>query len=114
MKATVTALDWVETIESDASTGVYESPLGLRKAERVPVRLQVAIAQKDCAYLAESVDISENGILVENYRGPDVYEGEKLFAFIKGIIADNDAGDDLCSLYVARAGGSRLALTFDL
>ena len=112
MKADVTALDWVETTESDASVGVYESTLGLRKAERVPVRLQVAIAQKDCAYLAQSVDISENGILIENYSGPEVSEGDKLFAFIKGIIADEDAGDGLCSLFVARAWGTRLALSF--
>ena len=74
--------------------------------------LRVAIDSKDAAYLAESVDISETGVLVENYDGPKLRKGKKVRVIIQGVVADEDTDDDYSDMYVARVAGKRVAFTF--
>ena len=110
MKADVSVVDWSEQIKPKILSR-KRSRLGIRQADRVPVKLSVAIAAKDCAYLAESVDISESGLLI-NYDGPKLRKGKKVIAIIKGIISDEETDGETSTLYVARVSGQRMALTF--
>ena len=92
MKADVTVLDWMEPEEERAQQEAQhdDKEPGKRRAERVPVKLRVAIDSKDAAYLTESVDISETGVLVENYDGPKLRKGKKVRVIIQGVVADED------------------------
>lgn len=89
-----------------------KSFLGRRNNGRVPVKLRVAIATKNCSYLAESADISETGMLVQNYYGPRLSKGKKVFAIVRGVISDADDDGGISTWYVARVDSRTMALTF--
>ena len=83
-----------------------------RQARRVPVKLQVAIGTRDHAYITESVDISEFGIRINNYEGPEMSAGRRVRVLIKGIISDDYKQEQFTTMYIARTFGRQVALTF--
>ncbi len=85
-----------------------KSDIDKSRAERVPVRLQVVIGD----YVAKSVNISETGVLINNYEGPELSEGDTVRVLIEGIISDDDSGYELAYMYVVRIQGTQLALSF--
>lgn len=112
MRADVSSLDWLQTDDTERVYRVddrhYDSG---RSASRVRVKLRVAVAMRQCAFLAETVDISETGILIDNYDGPPLDFGCRVGIMIRGIISDEQA-DEFWLMRVARCAGARLALSF--
>ena len=100
-----------EQTEPEINSG-DQSYLGTRQANRAPVRLSLSIGTRDHAYLAESVDISETGILIDHYTGPELGVGMRVRALIRGIISDADSNEQLTTMYVARCMGRQVAFTF--
>jgi hypothetical protein len=112
MRADVTSLDWAND-EVDARRPPVKAPDDNRRtAERVQVRLRVAVSGKRCDYLAESVDISETGVLIDEYRGPRLRPGREIEVQIHGVLSDSDAGRAYCRMRVVRTSGTQVALRF--
>ena len=101
----MTETDIIESIPAASLTN------GRRTAKRVPVHLQVAIGTNDTAYLADCVDISETGLLMENYAGPKLCEGKMVHVLVQGIVCDSDE-DQFLNMMVARCTGNLVALAF--
>ena len=112
MRTEVTALDWLEPI-GPAIQPKKKPCTDVRRGGRVPARLQVAIGTENHAYLTKSVDISETGILIDNYNGTELSVGMRVRVLIKGVIADDDTDEQFTTMYVARLNDDQLALTFD-
>lgn len=112
MRADVTSLDWLQT---DDAEQVYVPDGGHcdsgRSASRVRVKLRVAVALRQCAFLAETIDVSETGILIDNYGGPPLEFGRRVGIMIRGILSDEQA-DEFWLMRVMRGDGARLALSF--
>ena len=85
-----------------------KSDIDKSRAERVPVRLQVVVGD----YVAKSANISESGVLINNYDGPELSEGDTVRVLIEGIISDDDSGYELAYMYVVRIHATQLALSF--
>lgn len=114
MRAQVSTLDCLESEPASSSLRRYKNhQSGDRAALRVPVKLRVAINAKHCAYLADSVDISESGVMIENYIGPALRQGSKVTVLIQGVNSDRHSNENFCRMRVSRILGSRIALSFD-
>ena len=112
MKSELSNLDWAMSEEDIIeSIDLVQATNGRRTARRVPVRLQVAIGTNDRAFLAESIDISESGILMENYSGPALTEGRRVHVLVQGIVCDSE-DDQFLTMLVARCTKGRVALAF--
>ncbi len=85
-----------------------KSDIDKSRAERVPVRLQVVVGD----YVAKSADISESGVLINNYEGPELSEGDTVRVLIEGILSDDDSGYELAYMHVVRVHDTQLALSF--
>ena len=85
-----------------------KSAIGKRNAGRVPVRLLVVVGD----FVAKSANISETGVLINNYEGPELSEGDTVRVLIEGILSDDDSGYGLAYMYVVRIQGTQLALAF--
>jgi len=112
MKADVTAPDCLERDYVKVATPNPKAEDDRRRARRVPIKLRMSIALKGHANMAESVDISESGVLVENYGGPELRRGKEVHATIKGVISDGDTIGQIVTMYVAWVADKRVAFTF--
>ena len=85
-----------------------------RRHRRVNVRLSVTVVpDRHAAFEACSSNISEGGMLLRDYSGPELAPGRLVGLNIGGVISD--AGDDAAERYlmrVVRQEGDRLALRF--
>lgn len=97
------------------ATGVQHArmPSPEKRAMRLPVKLEIAIGMKNHACITQSVNVSNTGVLVDNYEGPRLKTGDKVSVLIKGVLPNNNDREQLNKMYVAWAVGSQVALTFD-
>ncbi len=85
-----------------------------RSHRRVGVNLRAAVVLgEDEAYIAVTVDMSEGGVLLENYTGPMLRPGRLVGLNLQGVVSDDEsAHSDQFLMRVARCEGERLALRF--
>lgn len=85
-----------------------------RRFRRVPVRLRVAVVlDRETACLAHTVDMSEGGMLVEDYHGPELARGRLVGVNLRGVLDDHgDADNEPYLMRVVRQHGERVALRF--
>lgn len=85
-----------------------------RRFGRVEVRLLVAVVlDRASAYVARTENVSEGGILLSNYHGPELGPGRLVALHITGILSDaDDTGDEHYLMRIVRHCGDTLALRF--
>ena len=85
-----------------------------RRCRRVGVKLRVAIVLgRDTEYLAHTSNMSESGLLVEDYSGPPLKPGRLVGVNLRGVVSDGVEEDSQQYLMrVVRQNGSHLALKF--
>src|SRR5512139_3328931 len=88
--------------------------LDLRRHRRVAVRLGVTVVlDRNSLYEAHTCDVSEGGMLLGEYRGPDLAPGRLIGLNMGGVISDADADNaERYLMRVVRQSGDMLALRF--
>ena len=82
---------------------------------RVEVRLPVALVLDSAAtYVARTENVSESGMLLSNYKGPELSPGRLVALHITGILSDGvDTGDETYLMRIVRHCGDTVAMRFD-
>ena len=71
------------------------------------------IIDQNLAIESYTLDISEGGLLLSGYHGPEIQAGTRVSVVVKGIISDEITSDgDQLVMEVVRSEGDRLALRF--
>jgi hypothetical protein len=71
-----------------------EDPEDLRGHRRVDVRLRVALRlNRETACIARTRNISEGGMLLCDYSGPQLDSGRLVGINLRGVLSDGDDGD---------------------
>ena len=85
-----------------------------RRFRRVEVRLRVAmVIDRETACIAHTVNMSEGGMLVEDYRGPALARGRIVGVNLRGVLDDQGNTDSEPYLMrVVRQREGRVALRF--
>lgn len=85
-----------------------------RQHRRVDVALSASIVlARGERYSARTVDVSEGGILIENYRGPALSEGRLVGIDLQGVVSDEDSDEHSQLLMrVVRQIDDKVALRF--
>lgn len=115
-------LDFAEPVESakDANgpaPGAAANWLILNRSRRL-ARVRVSlpaeiIIDQNLAIESSTLDISEGGLLLSGYHGPEILPGTRVGVVVKGIISDASAEEgDQFAMEVVRSEGDRLALRF--
>ncbi|MBP9032846.1 MAG: PilZ domain-containing protein [Pseudomonadales bacterium] len=90
--------------------------LDLRHHRRVDVRLAVTVVlDRNSMYEARTCNVSEGGMLLGGYRGPQLPPGRLIGLNMGGVICDASDGNDNAERYlmrVVRQAGETLALRF--
>ena len=88
--------------------------LDLRRHRRVDVRLSVTVVlDRNSIFEARTLNVSEGGMLLGEYRGPELAPGRLIGLNMGGVISDAD--NDNAERYlmrVVRQTGETLALRF--
>jgi len=89
--------------------------LDLRRFRRVSVRLRVSVVvDRQSVFEASTCNVSEGGMLLEDYRGPQLAPGRLVGINMGGVISDGDeVGNERYLMRVVRHEGDLLALRFD-
>lgn len=85
-----------------------------RRFRRVEVGLRVALQlARDTACLARTANISEGGMLLVDYHGPQLAAGRLVGVNLRGVLSDGGEDDsDHYLMRVVRHHGERVALRF--
>ncbi len=84
-----------------------------RKYRRVSVNLKVAIPGKNHTYPAQAINISEGGLLICGYQGPELSMDDEIQLHIDGILSDNKASKvDTYTMKIIRLEGKEIGLKF--
>lgn len=91
-----------------------DDPENMRSFPRVNVGLRAGVLlDGDTACFARTVNISEGGMLLEDYCGPPLARGRLIGVSVRGLISDENDGDvEKLLLRVVRHRGQRIALRF--
>ena len=86
----------------------------LRSHRRVEARLRVAvILDRETACIAHTVNLSEGGMLLAEYHGPQLQRGRLVGLSMRGIVTDREESDsDHYFMRVVRQRGDSVALRF--
>lgn len=87
---------------------------GSRRLARVRVSLPAEIIiDQNLAIESSTLDISESGLLLSGYHGPEILPGTRVSVVVRGIISDDvSSDDDQFVMEVVRSEGDLLALRF--
>ena len=86
-----------------------------RTHRRVKVGLSATVVlSREEVYLAHTIDVSEGGIKLEHYFGPQLKEGRLVGVNVHGIVtgSESDDGNENFLMRVVRCDGDQLALHF--
>lgn len=85
-----------------------------RRFRRVAVRLRVAmVIDRETACIAHTVDLSEGGMLIEDYHGPALARGRIVGVNLRGVLDDQGSTDtEPYLMRVVRQREGRVALRF--
>lgn len=86
-----------------------------RSHRRVSVGLSATVVlSREEVYLAQTVDMSEGGIRLEQYFGPQLKEGRLIGVNVHGIVTGSDDGstEESFLMRVVRCAEDQLALHF--
>lgn len=88
--------------------------LPLRRYKRTRVALQaVVVIDRNRSFHVRTADISEGGILIEDYPGPRLEPGRLVGLAVNGVLSDaDDTGDNVYLMQVVRHDGRTMALRF--
>jgi hypothetical protein len=96
------------------STEAAEVIQDARRFRRVVLELRAAVVlDRETACLARTIDLSEGGILLEDYHGPSLSRGRLVGVNLRGVLSDQADGDS--EQYLMRVvchRGEQLALRF--
>lgn len=102
------------TSQIEPRPDAHLTPESRRVHRRVSVNLRVAVVLgKDTAYLGHTQNMSESGLLINDYNGPELQRGRLVGVNLRGVVGDN-ADDDSHQylMRVVRHSGNELALRF--
>jgi PilZ domain len=90
------------------------NPLEMRQHRRVEVRLAVTVVlDRHAKFEAFTCNVSEGGMLLSEYRGPQLPVGRLVGLNMGGVISDTRTGEaERYLMHVVRHEGEQLALRF--
>lgn len=96
-----------------AQTHTADLPHDGRRHRRVDVRLPAAVVvNRANAYIARTANISESGVLLSDYRGPELARGRLVGLSLAGVLSDAGDGEQHYMARIVRYCGDTLALRF--
>ena len=101
-------------VRAESEENESAAELSRRAHKRVGVKLRVAVVLgRDTAYLAHTHNMSESGVLINDFSGPQLCKGRLVGLNLRGVVGDN--ADDESQQYlmrVVRHDSGELALRF--
>lgn len=104
----------MEPMAKDANQQDHTVADNLRGHRRVDARLKVALLlDRETACIARTLNLSEGGMLLGDYHGPQLARGRLIGVNLRGVVSDSEEPDaDHFLMRVVRHRGEIVALRF--